>query len=254
MSGGAVAGAPALRPSRRRRAPGLHAVLLAAVMSAACATALSRLETPAGAGVRGEKLYLPSGLFLRQAALGFREPGADWLWFQAVQYYGGYRLGRHGLEYFRGLMHNVTRLDTHFLEAYRFGALVIATDMGDVAGGIDLLKRGVLANPGRWILPFEIGFLHYAIQRDYARAAVWFEAAARAPDATDFARRFAAFARGRAGQVEVSLLLWRNLRDTTASPDMRDLAERMIAKCEEEMRQTRAAAPAPARAEGVERD
>lgn len=187
----------------------------------------------------GEKLYFPSGRFLRESTLGFREVAADYVWFQTVQYYGSYRKGENDLNYFRGLVDAVTRLDTRFIEAFRFASLVLALDMGDVEGGIDCLKRGILANPDAWILPFEIGFIHYIFTRDYSRAAVWFEAAAASPQANDFCRRFAAFCRKRAGDLEVSLVLWRQLYDTTSNPHMQDLALRMIAQCEQQLLQRR---------------
>ncbi len=211
----------------RSRARGLATLAAGAALLAASCALLAAWERRPAAG-DAERLYVPSGLFLREAAAGFREVTADWLWFQTVQYYGGYRQGRHGLDYFRGLVRAVNVLDPRFVEAYRFGALVLATDMGDVEGGVDLLRRGILANPRLSALPFEVGFLHYVLARDYRRAAAWFDAAAAAPDANDFTRRFAAFAHRRAGELEVSLALWRNLRATTSSPQMRELAERMI--------------------------
>lgn len=230
------------RGAARRWAGRLATGALLAGLAAAALGALAALDGRSRAEAPPERLYLPSGAFLRQATVGFRELAADWLWFQAVQYYGEYRQGRHGLEYFRGMIRNVNALDPRFLEAHRFGALVLATDMDDVPGALDVLQRGIAANPGRWLLPFEVGFVHYLLRRDVPRAAVWFDAAARAPDADDFARRFAAFAHRRAGQPEVARALWSHLRETTSSPAMRDLAEREIARCEEQIRQRDAAA------------
>ncbi len=232
----------------RRGWPGWLPTALAVVaLAGAVVGLLGRLESRPAATAT-ERLWLPSGLFLRESTAGFRETAADALWFQAVQYYGEYRHGRHDLAYFRGMIRGVTTLDPRFLEAYRFGALVLATDMRDVEGGLDLLRRGIQANPDRAMLPFEAGFLHWILQRDYARAAVWFDAAARAPDASDFTRRFAAFAHKRAGQLEVSYVLWRNLRDTTSDPNMRTLAQGMMAKIEPVLR-SRAAAGAGGRAD-----
>ncbi len=213
----------------------LRTAALAAALAAICLAAHGARVGPTAAA-RAEKLYVPSGRLLREASIGFREPAADWLWFQAIQYYGEYRHGQHDLAYFRGMVACVTRLDPRFLEAYRFGALVLATEMEDVPGAVDLLRQGILANPRGWLLPFEVGFLHYTFGRDPRRATVWFDVAARQPDATDFARRFAAFAHKRAGQLEVSLVLWKRLRETTASQEMRDLADRMIASCEQQIR------------------
>lgn len=254
MSGGRAlcAGALSGPATRLRPWPGWLPTALAVVALAGAVTGLLGRLAARPEARADERLWVPSGLFLRESTAGFREVGADALWFQAVQYYGEYRHGRHDLAYFRGLIRGVTSLDPQFLEAYRFGALVLATDMRDVEGGIDLLRCGIQANPDRAILPFEVGFLLWVLQRDYGRAATWFDVASRAPDASDFTRRFAAFAHKRAGQLEVSYVLWRNLRDTTSDPGMRDLAARMMATIESQLRARAAAGAdgggAPARA------
>jgi tetratricopeptide (TPR) repeat protein len=228
-----------LRAAEIRR--GTATIGLVMVLVSLCVTSLTALDRLERSDPYQEKLYYPSGKHLRQIVVGFREPAADYLWFQLVQYYGGYRKGEHDLRYFRGLGRAIVGLDPYFVEAYYFLALVLAMDMGDREGAIDILRTGILYNPDRWQLPFEIGFIHYVIGRDFKRAAVWFEAAARSPDASDFVRRFAAFARKRAGDLEVSVALWHNLYETTKDPYMKRLAEGMIEKCREKLGQKDAA-------------
>ncbi len=215
----------------------------------ACATLLGSavvclhlLESRARAAGNADNLYYPSGRFLREAVVGYRELAADLLWFQTVQYYGAYRKGEHDLRYFNGLVDCVVTLDPRFVEAYYFGSLVASLDQGEIPHSVDLLKRGILANPDTWVLPFHIGFTYYVLLQDYERAATWFQLAARAPDTTDFARRFAAYAHGRTGNLEDSLTLWQNLLETTSNPAMKDLAHRMIAECEAALAQRKAAA------------
>jgi hypothetical protein len=210
-------------------------LLVALVLAGGSVWSLRTLSCRGSSTQPHEKLYYPSGKFLREATAGFHQMAADYLWFQMVQYYGGFRKGEHDLYYFRGLIDNIVTLDPRFLEAYRFCALVMAMDLGDGAGAINILKRGILTNPDCWILPFEIGFIYYVFACDYPRAAVWFDAAARAPDATDFVRRFAAFCHKRAGDLEVSIALWTNLYETSNDPYMKELAKAMIVKCQEEL-------------------
>ena len=38
-----------------------------------------------------DSLYLPSGKFISEASLGYRQLAADVVWLSAVQYYGEYR-------------------------------------------------------------------------------------------------------------------------------------------------------------------
>ncbi len=180
--------------------------------------------------VQQERLYFPSGNFLAESTLGFREAMADYLWFRFVQYYGAYSKGNNDFRYFELLIDGIIKLDPKFTEAYYFASLVYWSSYGDIENSINMLKRGILANPDKAKLPFQIGFMYYVIEHDYERAAHWFEVAGRCSDATDKEPRFAAFARYRAGDDRVSLELWKNLYQTTASPQMEELALKMIEK------------------------
>ncbi len=202
------------------------------VLVASIVVALGQLDARRVTHMRQEHLYFPSGRALVESSLGFREMAADWLWFRFVQYFGAYAKGQNDLRYFDLLVDAITHLDPRFVEAYHFASLVAWSELGDFPKSIDLLKRGILANPGSSKLHFQVGFTYYVFFHDYPRAATWFEAAARCPDSGDTEARFAAFARQRAGDDRVSLELWHELARSTGSPPMRDLAEKMIAKLE----------------------
>jgi hypothetical protein len=177
-----------------------------------------------------EKLYLPSGKFLEQLSLGYRELVADFVWLSAVQYYGDFRKGNHDLKYFRGLIDITTALDPHFTFAYLFGALVVSEDEGAFAEGMDMLKRGMANNPGAWQLPFEIGFLNFVNGEDAQLAARYFELASRMPGAPEYAQRFAAFVYSKAGNSESSIRMWEEYKKHTDNPFLIELAERYIEK------------------------
>lgn len=177
-----------------------------------------------------ERLYFPSGDFLVESTLGFREAAADYLWFRFVQYYGAFAKGENDFRYFDVLIDGITKLDPAFVEAYYFASLVCWSSFGDVDRSIDMLRRGILANPDKAKLKFQVGFMYYVLEHDYPRASYWFEEAGRCSDATDKEPRFAAFARYKAGDDRVSLALWRNLFETTDSQQMKDLAVKMIEK------------------------
>jgi hypothetical protein len=184
---------------------------------------------------RQERLYFPSGRFLRESALGFRETMADFLWFRFVQYYGAFAKDQNDLRYFDVVLDGITRLDPRFVEAYFFASLVRLSDFADIEGSLDWLRRGILHNPDNAKLKFQIGFINYVILRNYPLAAHWFETASRCSDASDRERRFAAFARHRAGDDRVSLELWRHLYGSTDSPQMKALAEKMILKLQRKL-------------------
>jgi len=177
-----------------------------------------------------DDLYLPSGKFMEQVSLGYKQITADVIWFQATQYYGGYRKGDHDLAYFEGLIDLVTDLDPHFIFPYRFGALVLSQDMEALERGIRVLRKGMHHNPTNWELPFEIGFLYFVDAGDADMAARYFDLASRMPGAPDLAKRFAAFVYSRAGHRELSIRMWEELKETTDEPFMRELAEMYIEK------------------------
>jgi hypothetical protein len=179
---------------------------------------------------RNEHLYFPSGKFLKESTLGFRTVMADYQWFRFIQYYGGFAKDKNDLRYMDVLVDGITTLDPQFIEAYHFASLVKWSDFGDFPTSLDLLKRGVLANPQSAKLHFQVGFMYYVFYKEYKLAALWFEAAGKCPDATDREARFAAFARYRSGDDRVSLELWKAMYQSTDSPQMKELALKMIEK------------------------
>ena len=209
---------------------GVRGAWIGAVLVAALAVTTSRVQAYRDRPYLHANLYLPSGKFVEQTSLGYREVAADWVWFQAVQYFGGYAKNEHDLAYFNGLINIVTDLDPHFDFAYTFGAVVMSQDMGDIERGVDILKKGMRQNPTDWVYPFEIGFLYYVGARDSDRAARYFDLAARLPGGGDRARRFAAFVHSKAGHTETSIRMWEELAREAEEPYMRDVAERYIEK------------------------
>ena len=179
---------------------------------------------------RLEVLYLPSGEFLDQAALGYRNLAADILWMKTVQYYGGYRWGSNDLALFSHLVDVITDLDPQFVFAYLFGGLVIAEDLGHFEEGMAFIKKGIENNPTDWWLVFELGFLNYVYARDFDTAVHYFQLASRLPGADEITRRFAAFAAARAGHTEKSIAMWEELSRTSDNPYIRQMAEDYMGK------------------------
>jgi hypothetical protein len=181
-------------------------------------------------------ISLPSPEFLKHVSIGYDDVVADVLWFQTMQYYGEWRLRQHGLEFFRHMVDCVIALDPHFEEAYRFAGMVLAEDMQRPDQAIALLQEGMSRNPRSWWLPFEAGFVEYVVRMDDAAACVWFERAAQVPGAPDFPRRFAAFVAGRAGDLQVSLLLWQAIAETTQNESLRQRALDYVAQLQATIR------------------
>ncbi len=214
------------------RPVGRAAIAIGIVAMAVLAT--SRVQAYRDRSYLHTNLYLPSGKFIEQSSLGYRELAADWIWFQSVQYFGGWAKGQHDLAYFAGLIDIVTDLDPHFEFPYVFGAVVLAQDMNDLERGVEVLKKGMRQNPDNWQYPFEIGFLYYVTTQDAERSARYFELASRMPGGRDVAGRFAAFVHSKAGHSEVSIRMWEEIARESDQPYMRELAKRYIEKLQAE--------------------
>ncbi|HET6462409.1 MAG TPA: hypothetical protein VFH33_01305 [Candidatus Krumholzibacteria bacterium] len=223
------------------RVAGVTGVVLAAALVGATAWVQPFTTRP----YLHTNLYLPSGKFVQQASLGYRELVSDMVWFQAVQYYGGYAQSQHDLAYFAGLIDITTELDPHFAFPYIFGAVVMAQDLGDFERGIHVLKRGMQNNPSMYELPFEIGFLYYTVAHNDSAAARYFDLASRLPGGKLRAGRFAAFVYSRAGHLETSMRMWQDIaRDDNEQPYMRELARHYLQKLERETARKNASTPA----------
>ena len=208
----------------------LYSLLLAgfAFVGADGAADRSRAERPAEPELGVS--YLPTTEALRVASFGYDQLVADALWMRTVSYYGAWRKGDHGLEFFRALTHRVVDLDPLFLEGYKFGAFVLADDLQSMESAYDLVDKGMRAMPEEWELPFVLGLLEYTVRLDDAKAAEWFQRAASMDTAPEMAKRFAAFVTGRAGDLHKAYALWDYVHQTTPNPDMRAKAEQYMAE------------------------
>ena len=142
----------------------------------------------------GRQLYVPSAPVVGRMVLGFDALAADVYWIRAIQHYGGGRLSKEGAgrryELLYPLLDITTSLDPHFNIAYRFGAIFLSEPFPDGAGrpdlAIQLLQKGIAADPDRWLYYHDIGFVHYWTLHDPQGAADWFRRAAERPGAPNW--------------------------------------------------------------------
>lgn len=166
-------------------------------------------------------LWVRSGPLAERLALGFDNIVADVYWIRAVVYFGGQRQAtrQNQFDQLFPLLDLVTSLDPHFRIAYRFGAIFLAEPSPGGAGrpdlAIQLLQKGIAADPRRWEYVQDIGFIHYFWTRDYIRAAEWFKRAADVPGAPEWLGPVAATTLAEGGSRESARTLWTQLRDTT---------------------------------------
>ena len=144
------------------RAHPLLALLLVPVVPLAERSAQARL----GDGGRAEVLYLWSGPQVRRLADGFHNVLADIYWLRTVQYFGSQRAfaAKSNYALLRPLIDITTSLDPRLEIAYRYGATFLAepypAGAGEPKAAIEVLRKGVQANPASWRLRQDLGLFH----------------------------------------------------------------------------------------------
>ncbi|HKQ98267.1 MAG TPA: tetratricopeptide repeat protein [Candidatus Polarisedimenticolia bacterium] len=169
-------------------------------------------------------LYLPSGRYLKVAALGFESILADAIFLWSIQYYSNYAIADR-YDYLEQIYTDViSDLDPHYLDPYLVGAMIMNVEAHRPESALRLLEKGMRNNPGEWILPFEAGYVSYKDVRDYARAGRYFEIAAGIPGAHPAVRRFQAEMSNRAGDPRAALTQWSEVWEGSTDPYVRGVA------------------------------
>jgi len=140
-----------------------------------------------------ELLYFPSGIFVRESTVGYRNLAADAIWLEFIQYYGEHRLTDQKYRYLGHILSVLTDLDPRFISAYTYGALLLATDVQDSTQAMALLEKGMKNVPLSWDIPFAAGFLDYIFFERYDEAGRFFAKAATLPNAPPSCFRFAGY-------------------------------------------------------------
>ena len=172
-----------------------------------------------------EMMYFPSGRLTEVASVGFESLTSVMLWLRGIQYYGAHKRTDQYYLLAEHIFQTITDLDPNFISAYRFGAFVISQDMGQPAGGAELLRKGIRHNYDSWELLFDLGFLYFVDLDDGAKAAHYFNMASRLPDSPEIAKRFSAFAYKQTGNYTVARKLWEEIYGSTTNQAMKDNAE-----------------------------
>jgi tetratricopeptide (TPR) repeat protein len=178
-------------------------------------------------------LYVRSGEALKRIVLGYDALAADVYWVRAIQHYGGDRLAGASrprkYELLYPLLDLTTALDPYFTIAYRFGAIFLSEGYPGGPGrpdqAIELMKKGIREEPGKWEYYQDIGFVYYWHLRDYTAASEWFKRAHAQPKAPNWLEPLAAAVLTEAGDRASSRFLWNQILKSE-EPWLRQRAER----------------------------
>ncbi|MGH9404535.1 MAG: hypothetical protein ACRD3D_01725 [Terriglobia bacterium] len=232
MTGGAEtrSTAPESKP-RPRIKTGLVALVLVALVAQA---AVRKLAGAAGTATAAQHpstqpSYISSGAWLPQLSLGYEGVLADIYWTRVVQYYGRSRLAGHSdFEMLGSLLQATTVLDPHLVVAYRFGAIFLAEKPPGGAGrpeeAMQLLRRGMVANPEYWRFWEDLGFIEYWDLRDFRAAAKDFSAGAARPGAPIWMKTLAASVATQGGELRTSQALWSEVYRSAGNQAIRQSA------------------------------
>ena len=210
------------------------AIVFIPVLFVAITALQQRIDARARAIVpEQQELLLRSGHAAKNLSLGYDSLLADIYWTRAVQYYGK-RVGIPGATFdlLWPLLDVTTTLDSHLIPAYRFGAIFLS-EKGEAGAGrpdlaIELVKRGIAANPGYWRLQTDLGFLYYWRMKDYKNAAAAYSQASKNPEAPLWAKLMAARIAQKGGSIETSRMIWGELYASTKDPHIKETAAQQL--------------------------
>lgn len=177
-----------------------------------------------------DDLVLRSGKLLKMVSLEYAPLMADFYWTRVVQFYGNRRVrGDANLESLWPLLDITTTLDPNLLPAYRFGAIFLSQKAPTGAGrpdlAVQLIERGIKANPDFWRLYEDLGFVYYFDLKDYKKASEAFLEGSKQPGALVWMKVMAAKVAADGESYETSSFLWNDLYNTATDPQIKENAK-----------------------------
>lgn len=173
-----------------------------------------------------DDLLLRSGKLMRAMSLEYAPLMADIYWTRVVQYYGNKRVRKQtNLDLLWPLLDITTTLDPNLLVAYRFGAVFLSQAAPSGAGrpdqAVELIQRGIKANPEYWRLYEDLGFVYYFDLKDYPKASAAFEEGSKQPGAQIWMKVMAAKIAAEGESYATSYYLWKDIYETTSDPSVK---------------------------------
>ncbi len=173
-----------------------------------------------------DDVLLRSGKLVKAVSLEYAPLLADIYWTRVVQFYGNKHVrGQANLELLWPLLDITTTLDPNLVISYRFGAIFLSQAAPSGAGrpdlAVQLIQRGIQANPDYWRLYEDLGFVYYFDLKDYPKASEAFLEGSKKPNALIWMKIMAARIAAEGESYETSLFLWKDIYDSTADPQVK---------------------------------
>jgi len=191
-----------------------------------------------------DDLLLRSGTLMKVMSLEYAPLMADIYWTRVVQYYGNKRVQKDtNLELLWPLLDITTTLDPNLMVTYRFGAVFLSQAAPSGAGrpdlAVELIQRGIKANPEYWRLYEDLGFVYYFDLKDYQKASAAFQEGSKQPGAQIWMKVMAAKIATEGASFSTSDFLWSDIYETAMDPSVKKnaLVHRKLLRAKEDCRQ-----------------
>ena len=191
-----------------------------------------------------DDILLRSGKLMKAMSLEYAPLMADIYWTRVVQYYGNKRVQKDAnLELLWPLLDITTTLDSNLLVTYRFGAVFLSQAAPSGAGrpdlAVELIQRGIKANPEYWRLYEDLGFVYYFDLKDYQKASAAFLEGSKQPGAQIWMKVMAARIAAEGESFTTSDFLWGDIYDTATDPSVKKnaLVHRKLLRAREDCKQ-----------------
>jgi hypothetical protein len=180
--------------------------------------------------LESEELSLRSPAVVKKLSLEYAPLMGAIYWTRAVQYFGEkHNVEGQKLDQLWPLLDIATTLDPNLLVAYRFGATFLSDapprGAGEPDKAVELLERGMKANPSYWRFYQDLGNVYYFDTKEYLKASQAFEAGSKFPGTPPFMKIMAAKIAGEGESLETSFSLWLDVYQTSTNKDMRKNAD-----------------------------
>jgi hypothetical protein len=127
--------------------------------------------------------YLPSGKFIKGAALSYDEMVADLLWIRLIGYFADHSKTDRDYAWMEHFLSIITELDPLFQYVYEFGGIILSAEMNRPEKSNRLLLKGMKvvpeSHPRYWRFPFLIAFNYMFYLNDNGAASRFMTQAAR---------------------------------------------------------------------------
>ncbi|MHC4252042.1 MAG: hypothetical protein ACYS9X_23230 [Planctomycetota bacterium] len=187
-------------------------------------------------------MYLPQKGSLHYFWLGNDGLAASSVWIKSATYVSrefNYRYSGRKFAWLKKLYGTVVDLDPHWQGACKLGAMLLSAVGEDPGGALEILDKGIAANPDSWRLCYEAGLVCLLAPGRSGDAARYFRMAALRPGCPDVVRQVIPRVVAEAGRVDLAIHHARDLadrfRDEAMGESMVRVLKELVSRQEERL-------------------